>query len=51
MVLDDWTMCAHCNFPALLSMFRVVIQVERMCPMCAHSILDAEALKCVCIPS
>ncbi|XP_009068773.1 PREDICTED: WD repeat-containing protein 19-like, partial [Acanthisitta chloris] len=38
MVRDDWTVCPHCNFPALYSEFKNMLQTENVCPMCSERI-------------
>ncbi|XP_068799240.1 WD repeat-containing protein 19 isoform X4 [Struthio camelus] len=38
MVRDDWTVCPHCDFPALYSEFKTMLQTENICPMCSERI-------------
>ncbi|XP_066488488.1 WD repeat-containing protein 19 isoform X1 [Tiliqua scincoides] len=38
MVKDDWTVCPHCDFPALYSEFRNLLQNESTCPMCSEKV-------------
>ncbi|XP_052537680.1 WD repeat-containing protein 19 isoform X1 [Tympanuchus pallidicinctus] len=38
MVRDDWTVCPHCDFPALYSEFKTMLQTENVCPMCSETI-------------
>ncbi|XP_071599813.1 WD repeat-containing protein 19 isoform X2 [Heliangelus exortis] len=38
MVQDDWTVCPHCDFPALYSEFKNILQTENVCPMCSERI-------------
>ncbi|NXA13229.1 WDR19 protein, partial [Sapayoa aenigma] len=38
MVRDDWTVCPHCDFPALYSEFKNMLQTENVCPMCSKRI-------------
>ncbi|NXO83768.1 WDR19 protein, partial [Sitta europaea] len=38
MVRDDWTVCPHCDFPALYSEFKSMLQTENVCPMCSERI-------------
>ncbi|NXU72617.1 WDR19 protein, partial [Oreotrochilus melanogaster] len=38
MVQDDWTVCPHCDFPALYSEFKNILQTENICPMCSERI-------------
>uniref|UniRef100_A0A8D2J6D3 WD repeat-containing protein 19 n=1 Tax=Varanus komodoensis TaxID=61221 RepID=A0A8D2J6D3_VARKO len=41
MVKDDWTVCPHCDFPALYS---DLLQTESTCPMCSEKV-DVISLK------
>lgn len=34
MVLEEWTCCTHCKFPALFTPFKKVLENEPICPMC-----------------
>lgn len=36
MLKDDWTVCPHCDFPALYSEFKVLLSAESACPMCSE---------------
>uniref|UniRef100_A0A8C2YFK5 WD repeat-containing protein 19 n=1 Tax=Coturnix japonica TaxID=93934 RepID=A0A8C2YFK5_COTJA len=45
MVQDDWTVCPHCDFPALYSEFKNMLQVENICPMCSERINTAQLKK------
>ena len=38
MVLDEWTQCPHCKFPALYSPFKKLLEVEPSCPMCSNAV-------------
>ena len=38
MVIQDWTECPECHFPALYSAFKDYISVQSECPMCHHHI-------------
>ncbi|NXD35005.1 WDR19 protein, partial [Copsychus sechellarum] len=38
MVRDDWTVCPRCDFPALYSEFKSMLQTENVCPMCSERI-------------
>ncbi|NWY71077.1 WDR19 protein, partial [Erithacus rubecula] len=38
MVRDDWTVCPHCDFPALFSEFKSMLETENVCPMCSERI-------------
>ncbi|MGH0157160.1 UNVERIFIED_CONTAM: hypothetical protein FKN15_033128 [Acipenser sinensis] len=44
MVKEDWTVCPHCDFPALYSEFKTLLETETVCPMCSES-LSASQLK------
>jgi len=35
MVLEEWTQCTNCKFPALFTSFKKVLENEPICPMCA----------------
>ncbi|NXF19699.1 WDR19 protein, partial [Rhodinocichla rosea] len=45
MVRDDWTVCPHCDFPALYSEFKNLLQTENVCPMCSERINTADLKK------
>ncbi|XP_053433508.1 WD repeat-containing protein 19 isoform X3 [Nycticebus coucang] len=36
MLKDDWTVCPHCDFPALYSEFKIMLNTESTCPMCSE---------------
>jgi len=38
MVLDEWSMCPHCKFPALFTPFKSLLEHEPICPMCAKEV-------------
>ncbi|KAJ3334720.1 WD repeat-containing protein 19, partial [Kappamyces sp. JEL0680] len=38
MVLDDWTQCPHCEFPALLSHIKPLVEKTKACPMCSEEV-------------
>ncbi|XP_039203284.1 WD repeat-containing protein 19 isoform X1 [Crotalus tigris] len=44
MARDDWTLCPRCEFPALYSDFKNLLQSESTCPMCSEKV-DATGLK------
>ncbi|XP_065554920.1 WD repeat-containing protein 19 isoform X2 [Lathamus discolor] len=44
MVQDDWTVCPRCDFPALYSEFKNMLETENTCPMCSERI-DVAHLK------
>ncbi|NXH92488.1 WDR19 protein, partial [Edolisoma coerulescens] len=45
MVRDDWTVCPHCDFPALYSEFKNLLQTENTCPMCSERINIVDLMK------
>ncbi|XP_062348694.1 WD repeat-containing protein 19 isoform X2 [Cinclus cinclus] len=45
MVRNDWTVCPHCDFPALYSEFKTMLQTENVCPMCSERINIADLKK------
>ncbi|XP_072190356.1 WD repeat-containing protein 19 isoform X2 [Excalfactoria chinensis] len=45
MVRDDWTVCPHCDFPALYSEFKNMLQIENICPMCSERINTVQLKK------
>nr|XP_005286411.1 WD repeat-containing protein 19 isoform X5 [Chrysemys picta bellii] len=38
MVKNDWTACPNCDFPALHSEFKNMLQSENICPMCSEGV-------------
>lgn len=44
MVKEDWSVCPHCNFPALHSEFLALLETESVCPMCSET-LSADQVK------
>lgn len=38
MVKEDWSVCPHCDFPALYSQFIQLLETESVCPMCLESL-------------
>ncbi|XP_007496615.1 WD repeat-containing protein 19 isoform X2 [Monodelphis domestica] len=36
MLKDDWTVCPHCDFPALYAEFKILLTTENTCPMCSE---------------
>ncbi|KAK7929442.1 hypothetical protein WMY93_005837 [Mugilogobius chulae] len=36
MLKEDWSVCPHCEFPALYSQFILLLDTETVCPMCAE---------------
>uniref|UniRef100_A0A452SZ61 WD repeat domain 19 n=1 Tax=Ursus maritimus TaxID=29073 RepID=A0A452SZ61_URSMA len=45
MLKDDWTVCPHCNFPALYSEFKIMLNTESTCPMCSERLNFAQLKK------
>ncbi|KAM9313669.1 WD repeat-containing protein 19 [Pholidichthys leucotaenia] len=44
MLKEDWSVCPHCEFPALYSQFILLLETETSCPMCSKT-LSAEHVK------
>ncbi|XP_054993579.1 WD repeat-containing protein 19 isoform X2 [Sorex araneus] len=42
MVKSDWTVCPHCDFPALYSEFKLMLRSESSCPMCSERLKPAQ---------
>jgi WD repeat-containing protein 19 len=42
MVLSDWTDCPNCEFPALASKFRLIIESTGACPMCSQQVSPSD---------
>lgn len=38
MLKEDWSICPHCEFPALYSQFMLLLETETVCPMCSESL-------------
>lgn len=38
MLKEDWSVCPHCEFPALYSQFILLLETETVCPMCSESL-------------
>ncbi|XP_066242265.1 WD repeat-containing protein 19 [Saccopteryx leptura] len=45
MLKDDWTVCPHCDFPALHSEFKILLNPESTCPMCSERLNFAQLKK------
>ncbi|XP_036187365.1 WD repeat-containing protein 19 isoform X5 [Myotis myotis] len=45
MLRDDWTVCPHCDFPALYSEFKIILNTESTCPMCSERLNFAQLEK------
>jgi WD repeat-containing protein 19 len=50
MVLQEWTNCPRCKFPAILSSMLKILQDGGCCPMCAETI-NGNTLKLTPDPS
>ncbi|TKS68140.1 WD repeat-containing protein 19 [Collichthys lucidus] len=38
MLKEDWSVCPHCEFPALYSQFSLLLETETVCPMCSETL-------------
>ncbi|KAF7656695.1 hypothetical protein LDENG_00037970 [Lucifuga dentata] len=38
MLKEDWSVCPHCEFPALYSQFILLLATESVCPMCSETL-------------
>ncbi|XP_019956067.1 WD repeat-containing protein 19 isoform X1 [Paralichthys olivaceus] len=38
MLKEDWSVCPHCEFPALYSQFTLLLETESVCPMCSETL-------------
>ncbi|XP_016043485.1 WD repeat-containing protein 19 [Erinaceus europaeus] len=45
MLKNDWTVCPHCDFPALFSEFKIMLNTESTCPMCSERLKPAQLKK------
>ncbi|XP_019491540.1 PREDICTED: WD repeat-containing protein 19 [Hipposideros armiger] len=45
MLKDDWTVCPHCDFPALYSEFEILLNTASTCPMCSEKLNSAQLKK------
>ncbi|XP_020847243.1 WD repeat-containing protein 19 isoform X1 [Phascolarctos cinereus] len=45
MLKDDWTVCPHCDFPALYSEFKSMLTTENTCPMCSERLTSDQLQK------
>ncbi|XP_071315895.1 WD repeat-containing protein 19-like isoform X2 [Trachinotus anak] len=41
---EDWSVCPHCEFPALYSQFILLLETQTVCPMCSET-LSADEVK------
>ncbi|XP_053560025.1 WD repeat-containing protein 19 [Bombina bombina] len=42
MVKDDWCVCPHCDFSALYSEFKKLLESETTCPMCSEKVTGSQ---------
>ncbi|KAM8971112.1 WD repeat-containing protein 19 isoform X1 [Sarcophilus harrisii] len=45
MLKNDWTVCPHCDFPALYSEFKIMLATENTCPMCSERLTSDQLPK------
>ncbi|XP_030643578.1 WD repeat-containing protein 19 [Chanos chanos] len=45
MVKEDWSVCPHCDFPALYSQLTQLLESESVCPMCSENLSGSEVKK------
>ncbi|XP_004564353.3 WD repeat-containing protein 19 isoform X1 [Maylandia zebra] len=45
MLKEDWSICPHCEFPALHSQFILLLERETSCPMCSESLSASQVIK------
>ncbi|KAM4807652.1 WD repeat-containing protein 19 [Rhinophrynus dorsalis] len=45
MVKDNWCVCPHCDFSALYSEFKSMLESESTCPMCSEQVTAKELKK------
>ncbi|KAL3996433.1 class B basic helix-loop-helix protein 2 [Sarotherodon galilaeus] len=45
MLKEDWSICPHCEFPALYSEFILLLERETSCPMCSESLSASQVKK------
>ncbi|XP_056265866.1 WD repeat-containing protein 19 isoform X2 [Pseudoliparis swirei] len=45
MLKDDWSVCPHCEFPALYSQFDLLLETETVCPMCSETLSSKQIKK------
>ncbi|XP_073898544.1 kelch-like protein 5 isoform X6 [Castor canadensis] len=45
MLKDDWSLCPHCDFPALYSEFKIMLNTESTCPMCSERLNSGQLKK------
>uniref|UniRef100_A0A3Q3ED04 WD repeat-containing protein 19 n=1 Tax=Kryptolebias marmoratus TaxID=37003 RepID=A0A3Q3ED04_KRYMA len=45
MLKEDWSICPHCEFPALYSQFVLLLETETVCPMCSENLSVTQVKK------
>jgi WD repeat-containing protein 19 len=45
MTLSEWSECPKCNFPALYTQFKQILDVTKCCPMCSKPLDSSQILK------
>jgi hypothetical protein len=45
MIVEDWTQCPSCLFPAAHSSFRQFVSTEKLCPMCEQTVSLAQVVR------
>ncbi|PIK59919.1 putative WD repeat-containing protein 19 isoform X2 [Apostichopus japonicus] len=45
MIKDNWTVCPECDFPALYSEFKTLLEEDEICPMCSERIKSGSLKK------
>lgn len=45
MLKEDWSICPHCEFPALYSHFILLLETESTCPMCSEPLTFQQVKK------
>ncbi|TNN69397.1 WD repeat-containing protein 19 [Liparis tanakae] len=45
MLKEDWSVCPHCEFPALYSQFNLLLETETVCPMCSETLSNEQIKK------
>ncbi|XP_028973960.2 WD repeat-containing protein 19 [Esox lucius] len=45
MVKEDWSICPHCEFPALYSQLIQLLETESVCPMCSETVIVDQVKK------
>uniref|UniRef100_A0A3Q3W5I8 WD repeat domain 19 n=1 Tax=Mola mola TaxID=94237 RepID=A0A3Q3W5I8_MOLML len=45
MLKEDWSVCPHCEFPALYSQLTLLLETETVCPMCSETLTVSHVKK------